>query len=863
MQAPQERLGSFYLGAEYDLKTNQQLDNVVNYDARDLTTHAICVGMTGSGKTGLCIGLLEEAAIDKVPTILIDPKGDITNLLLQFPELRPEDFKPWVNVDDARRKGNTVDEYAAATADLWRNGLANWGIGPERIRMLQEAADFTIYTPGSDAGVPVSILGSLAAPGLDFETEAEAIRERISGTVAALLGLVGIKADPIRSREAILLSNIFEHFWQQNQDLDLAKLILSIQKPPVRQLGVFDVDTFFPEKDRFELAMAFNNLVASPSFQSWIEGEALDVDRMLYTADGAPRHSIFYIAHLSDSERMFFVTLLLENVLTWMRRQAGTTSLRAILYFDEVFGFLPPVAEPPSKRPLMTLMKQARAFGLGCILVTQNPVDIDYKGLTNAGTWFIGKLQAERDKDRVLQGLQSAIAEAGGRGRNVDFDSLLSQLGSRVFLMHNVHEDEPLVFHTRWAMSYLRGPLTRPQVQQLMADCKPAASAAPAATPTPAAPEPVVSQAAPSRVPASSRPSEPDVPPGFMPHPPSLPPDVLQSFVPPTTGDQIAVAQLGEDVGPSLDVKAVRLVYEPALVGAATVRFVDRKRSLNEQIDKILVTPGPDDASLADWADAERLPLKLSDLADRPARTDTGQGPFFTMVPEGVNSPRKLRSISKNLSDWLYYNSRLTINIHPELGLFQRPDETDRSFNVRLQQAAREKRDEEVDALEKKYDTKIERLERKLRKYQRDLSADQEDYEARKREELIGIGESVVNFFLGRRRTRALSAAARKRRLTSQAKQDIEETKEEVAEVEAEIAELEAELKDMAADITAKWGNSLQNLQTDEITPRRTDVQIHQVAVGWLPSWYISYDDGRVVRSATVPAYALPRDEAA
>ncbi|RME41540.1 MAG: ATP-binding protein, partial [Caldilineae bacterium] len=486
MQAPPERLGSFYLGAEYDLKTGQRTNTPVNYDARDLTTHAVCVGMTGSGKTGLCIGLLEEAALDNVPTLIIDPKGDMTNLLLQFPDLRPEDFEPWVNPDDARRKGKTIAEYAADIASLWRNGHADWGITPDRIRALKEGAEFTIYTPGSDAGIPISILGSLAAPPLDFEQHAEAIRERIGGTVAALLGLVGVKADPVRSREAILLSNLFEHFWRQGEDLDLAKLIMAVQNPPVRQLGVFDVDTFYPEKDRFELAMAFNNLVAAPAFKAWLEGEPLDIDALLYAPDGKPRHSIFYIAHLSDSERMFFVTLLLENVLTWVRAQTGTTSLRAILYFDEIFGFFPPTAEPPSKRPLLTLLKQARAFGLGVVLVTQNPVDLDYKGLTNAGTWFIGKLQAERDKDRVLQGLKGAIAEAGGKSK-VDYDELISRLGSRVFLLHNVHEDRPVVFYTRWVMSYLRGPMTRPQVQQLMADRKQAMQAAPSAAPRPAA----------------------------------------------------------------------------------------------------------------------------------------------------------------------------------------------------------------------------------------------------------------------------------------------------------------------------------------------------------------------------------------
>ena len=389
-----EKLGSFFLGREYDLATKKALpDRPVNYDSRDLTTHAVCVGMTGSGKTGLCICLLEEAAIDGVPAILIDPKGDITNLLLTFPDLRPEDFLPWVNPDDAKRKGMSVEDFAAKTAQTWRDGLASWDEGPERIRLLKSAADFAIYTPGSDAGLPVSILSSFQAPKLDWETESETLRERILGTVSALLGLVGIAADPVRSREHILLSTIFENAWRAGQDLDIARLIMAVQKPPFRQIGVFDVETFFPEKERFALAMALNNIIASPSFAAWMQGEPLDIANMLYTSSGKPRHSIFYIAHLNDAERMFFVTILLEQVISWMRAQPGNTSLRGIVYMDEVFGFFPPVAEPPSKRPMLTLLKQARAFGLGMMLTTQNPVDLDYKGLTNAGTWFIGKLQ--------------------------------------------------------------------------------------------------------------------------------------------------------------------------------------------------------------------------------------------------------------------------------------------------------------------------------------------------------------------------------------------------------------------------------------------------------------------------------------
>jgi hypothetical protein len=849
MQAPPERLGSFYLGAEYELKAGERTERPVNYDARDLTTHAICVGMTGSGKTGLCIGLLEEAAIDSVPAILVDPKGDITNLLLQFPELRPDDFKPWVNADDARRKGKTVDEYSESIADLWRNGLADWGTGPERIRRLQESADFAIYTPGSEAGLPVSILSSLAAPDLDFDEHAEAIRERISGTVAALLGLVDINADPVRSPEGILLSSIFDHFWRQNQDLDLANLIMSIQNPPVRQLGVVDVDTFYPEKDRFELAMAFNSLVASPAFQSWMKGEALDVDRLLYTGDGKPRHSIFYIAHLSDSERMFFVTLLLENVLAWMRRQAGTTSLRALLYFDEIFGFFPPTAEPPSKRPLLTLLKQARAFGLGCVLVTQNPVDLDYKGLTNAGTWFIGKLQAERDKDRVLQGLKGAIAEAGGGGEEVDYDTLINQLGSRVFLLHNVHEDQPVVFHTRWAMSYLRGPLTRPQVKHLMQGREVEAK-----EPTEAKPKkaPAAVSEEPAAVSTSAGPQ------GFSPTPPALAPEVSQAFLPVELSEQAAIRQLAQEESQEVNVEGVQLIYEPAIAGAAEVNFLDRKRNIDERVEKVLLAPAPDDVRGVDWDEAEELPLDLRDLASGPERVGTGQGPFFGVAPEQANSARELKSIGTDLADWLYYNSRLPIAVHAELDMAQDPGEATRAFKIRLRQAARERRDAEVDALEEKYAVRIDRLEDKLRTKEHELAADEADHQARKREELIGVGESALGMLMGRRSTRSLSRAASKRRMTRKAKLEIAQTQDEVTDIQEDIAELEAELSEATEEITQRWDGVMDELTTEELKPRRTDVDVQLVALAWLPSWLIRFEDAGRTRTATIPAYPQP-----
>ncbi|MBE0591128.1 MAG: ATP-binding protein, partial [Gemmatimonadales bacterium] len=464
-----EKLGAFYLGRAYDLDRDRIAPELVLYDAKDLTTHAVCVGMTGSGKTGLCLSLLEEAAIDGIPCLAIDPKGDLGNLLLTFPELRAEDFRPWIDEGEAARKGATPDQYAEQVAARWREGLAEWGQDGARIARLRNAADLAIYTPGSSAGIPIAILRSLAAPPPAVVSDGDALRERIAATTAGLLALLGIDADPVRSREHILLSNIFQIAWQDGRDLDLGSLIAQVQNPPFDKIGVMAVNAFYPPSDRMDLSLRLNGLVASPSFAGWLEGEPLDVQRLLWTHDGRPRVAIMSLAHLSDAERMFFVTLLLNEVVAWMRSQPGTPSLRALLYMDEVFGYFPPTANPPSKTPMLTLLKQARAYGLGVVLATQNPVDLDYKGLSNAGTWFLGRLQTERDKMRVIEGLEGASATAGAGFDRQRTERLLAGLKNRLFLMHNVHDDAPVLFHTRWALSYLRGPLTRTQIQTLMA----------------------------------------------------------------------------------------------------------------------------------------------------------------------------------------------------------------------------------------------------------------------------------------------------------------------------------------------------------------------------------------------------------
>jgi len=862
-----ERLGAFYLGRIHDLESGEtREDEPVMYDARDLTTHAVCVGMTGSGKTGLCIDLLEEAALDNVPAIIIDPKGDVTNLLLTFPELRGEDFLPWVNVDDARRKDLTLEEHAQKTADLWRNGLASWDEGPDRIRKLKDSADFVIYTPGSSAGVPVSILSSLAAPKLDWEENEELLREKIQGTVSALLELAGINADPVRSREHILLSTIFEHAWRDGTDLDLATVIRSVQSPPVRQLGVFDVDTFFPEKDRFDLAMTLNNLIAAPGFERWLEGQPLDVPSILNAPSGKPRMAIFSIAHLSDPERMFFVTLLLEQVLTWMRAQTGTTSLRALLYFDEVFGYFPPVAEPPSKRPLLTLLKQARAFGLGVMLTTQNPVDLDYKGLTNAGTWFIGKLQTERDKARVLEGLETVVSAAGTHLDRKLLDKLISSVDSRVFLLHNVHEDGPVVFHTRWAMSYLRGPLTRQQIGTLMKDS--VAEATEDAVGTPAGADVLATGASvhtAARAAGTAAPTAPHTPAaaarvakraaredGFVDAPPSIDPKIEQVFLPASLSLDSATRWLSERNGAPVVPDDAHLVYEPMVLGMATVHYVSRKYDLSEETVEALLIDAPESGARPAWGEAEKVAVSFRDLLDRSAT-----GSFFPAeIPAGVASASRFKTLKKPLSDHLYRNRSFTLMVNEAADLASRPGESLSDFAARCREAAREERDEALDKLSDRYEKKIDRLRDRIDAKQRDLIEDEAEYQSRKREEMISAGESVLGVFLGRRSSRAASTAARKRRMTVKAGADIADTKAKITDLSEDLAKLQSEAQEEVGKIRRRWEEEIEKVEEVRVTPRRADVDIDTLALAWAPLWRITYPspDGRV-RTSVVPAY--------
>jgi len=453
-----------FIGNEVDPATRKARGRL-ELDPTDLLTHGLIVGMTGSGKTGLAIDLIEETLRQGIPVLAIDPKGDLANLLLLFDRLDPAQFAAWVDPEAARRQGQTSEQAGAEAAAQWTKGLASWGLTAGDVADLRARHEAIIYTPGSRAGVPLGMLQSLEAPKGSFDAQEEDLRDEIAGIVAGLLGLVGIEADPLRSREAILLGTLIETAWRKGQDMSLESLIPAVADPPFERLGALPVETVYPRRERESLMLALNNLLASPSFEEWREGEPLDIEKMLRAADGRPRLSIVSTSHLSDAERLFVTALVLDKVKTWMRRQGGTTQLRALVYMDEIYGYFPPhPANPPTKRPLITLLKQARAQGVGIVLATQNPVDLDYKGLANIGVWLVGKLQTAQDRERLREGLTGAGMAAAA------VDALLDATGKRVFLLHDVHRPAPVLIESRWAMSYLRGPLTREEIGRLMAD---------------------------------------------------------------------------------------------------------------------------------------------------------------------------------------------------------------------------------------------------------------------------------------------------------------------------------------------------------------------------------------------------------
>ncbi|MCP5093074.1 MAG: ATP-binding protein, partial [Gammaproteobacteria bacterium] len=692
-----EKLGAFYLGKRYDMGAEKQTEELVLYDSKDLTTHAVIIGMTGSGKTGLGVGILEEAALDHIPVIAIDPKGDMGNLLLTFPKLAASDFRPWINPRTATDNGQTPDEFAAAQAALWKKGLGKWGQTGKRITTLRNNVDMAIYTPGSNSGLSVSVLQSFKAPDEALIDDIDLYRERVQSTATGILTLLDIDADPVASREHILISRLLDKAWREGRDLDVPGLINEIQDPPINKVGVMSLDSFFPEKDRFALAMRLNNLLAAPGFEAWMQGTPLDAKNLLYTEEGKPRISVMSIAHLDDAQRMFFVSMLLNELIAWMRAQQGTSSLRAILYMDEIFGYMPPVANPPSKKLFLTLLKQARAYGLGLVLATQNPVDLDYKGLSNTGTWFIGRLQTERDKARVMEGLEGA---SGGDFNKQTMERTIAGLGKRRFLLHNVHEDEAVVFNTRWVMSYLAGPLTRDHIRTLMAKAKSAVAAAAKAVSKP------------------KRKSKDSAP--------ALPPSIEQYFV---------KGHVDE------------VVYHPRLVAAGDVVFTSARYNIEDERGVLHTVEFEDGPVEIDWDDCELLDLTVDDLLDEGI-----DGASYADCPASASDEKGYARWGKDYKRWLRQNENITLYKSKRFRLTSKAGETEGEFRARLQDAASEKRDQAIAKIRKRYASKVTTLENRLLRAEQAISREKQQSTKKKFDTAISFGTAILGAVLGRKK---------------------------------------------------------------------------------------------------------------
>jgi hypothetical protein len=802
---------ALHLGEELDA-SGARNGARVELDPSHLTTHGVILGMTGSGKTGLGIVLLEEALSRGIPALIIDPKGDMGNLLLNFPALRGADFRPWIDEAEAARAGVPPDEHAARAAARWEKGLAEWDVAPEAMRRLGMSTRFTIFTPGSMMGVPIDVVGSLAAPraGPDGGAVApEGTSEQIDGFVSGLLALINRSSDPLSSADHILLSNLIARAWGSGHDLDLPTLIGQVANPPIRKLGVFELDTFMPPKERLALAVQLNALLAAPSFAAWQRGVPLDMERLLRDEGGRPRAAIMHLAHLSDAERQFIVTLLMSRMVAWIRRQPGTSELRALIYMDEVAGFAPPTAEPPSKRPMLTILKQARAHGVGMVLSTQNPVDLDYKAMSNAGTWLIGRLQTERDKARLLEGMRSAAGD-------VDIpalDALIGSLGQRQFLLHTARGGPPRRFSTRWAMSYLRGPLTRVEIERLMADDPDRAAAL--------APPPEDGDTA-GRPAAGAAGTAGAAGAAASPH---------ETVVPPKSAPGIRVRYLDAAAPWAREVGAAEegTRYAAAVAARVHLRFDDAAAGVDmrEEYECVwfpLTDPArPEDAHVVDYD-------------ERDLRVDAPAGITYLLPDAPIERAAFFRDTERQLRAYLQRSRSAEVLVNRELKLFSRAGESRDEFIERCRSAAAERADADVAKLRDKYAARRDRIEKQQRAAEdrvRELSVDSKQ---RMQQEIIaGAGQLLSVFLGGRGSARSLAGAASRRGTTRRTQERLDTAKGKADTVADELRRIEDELADEITRITDRWDAAAEVLDAKRIGLQQSDVTVDEVVLLWVP----------------------------
>ncbi|NPA43979.1 MAG: DUF87 domain-containing protein [Chlorobi bacterium] len=786
-----EKLGLFYLGKEVNPDTQELTDELVLYKNKHLTTHAALIGMTGSGKTGLGIGIIEEAALDNIPAILIDPKGDMGNLLLTFPELKTEDFEPWVDAGAAESKGLTVKEFAEKTAKMWDKGIQSWHQDKSRIKALKESVEYVIYTPGSSAGVQLSVLSSFDAPSEDVMDDPDSFTSVVNSTVTSLLALIKVKGDPLSSKEYLLISNIFIHLWKKGISITLEELIGYVTNPPFDKIGVLPLKSFYTQTQRLDLAMKLNTVLASPSFSAWTEGEPLNIKDLLYTKEGKAKVSILSISHLDDSQRMFFVTLFLNKYISWMRQQSGTSSLRALLYMDEIFGFFPAVGNPPSKKPMLLLLKQARAFGISIVLSTQNPIDLDYKGLSNIGTWFIGRLQTKQDKERVMGGLLKNDAESLNKK---EIENLLSNIQSRVFLLKSAHEDRVKLMQTRWVLSYLKGPLSKKEIRTLMADRK------------------AISNTKDTSAKEKPKKEKANVT-NFV----SETANVVQSVVSEDITQYYSVnTPFGKDV-----------IYTPYIIAKGNVKFVNATRGIDIQNTFKEKFELNNEEGL-DFSEGIDFDFDTSLFDKKPVEQSK-----FEELPSFIAELKSFKQLEKAYSDYLYRTHKLELYKCKELKTESKPNESLKDFKIRLLDIIREEKDEAVEKLRKKYRTKSDRLQDRYEKLLIKLEKEEADVSAKRTDTAMSFGMAVLGSFLGGRSkskfNRGISSAGK----IAKEKADVRRVENEIAQVQADMEELKADLTNEINSIKEKYNIDNYDIETFYIKPRRADVFDIEVALLW------------------------------
>jgi hypothetical protein len=781
-----EKLGLLYLGRELNIDGDVGTSMPLLLKSKILTTHAAIIGMTGSGKTGLGIGLLEEAIMDNIPSIIIDPKGDMGNLLLTFPEMQPENFVPWIDPAEAEKKGMSVEGLAAETAKTWKEGLRFWDQDIQRIAALREKTEFTIYTPGSSAGVPVSVLQSFAAPSADVLQESDTLNGLVDSLVGGLLSLVKIKADS-SSREYILLSSLFLHNWRKGDGLDMEGLIGNVVNPPFKKIGVFSLDVFYPQSERMKLAMALNGILASPAFAAWTQGEPLDIQKILYGDEGRPNTAIFSIAHLNETERMFFVTMLLNRIIDWMRRQQGTSSLKALLYMDEIFGYFPPTANPPSKKPMLLLLKQARAYGVGVVLATQNPVDLDYKGLSNIGTWFIGRLQTVQDQNRVIDGIASESADGVEKST---FRRLLSGMAARRFLLKSAHLDDIRLFESRWVMSYLKGPIALFDIEKLMEKKKNDVTGAFSGS---------------------------DISSGFKGGPDGLGAAAILEH-PPLIADTIRQCYYLHPV------VVEKYLFEPWLAAKGHIRIFNAKRNIDRITDVSVRLSIDERFTQSDWQRSEENPYSSDQLsAQAPA------GSSYIAPASPFSAIADLRAYTASFADYLYHNGNLELYKVEGIALESDPGESRAAFVVRVSDRLKELKDEAITELEGKYRLKQRRIEEKIERALQKVAKERADVTARSTDTLLSFGTAVLGSLFGRK---ALSVSTLSRASTgfknagrlAREKEEVKRAEEMVLKLQGDIDSLTAEIEEETALLAERYEAGNYPIESFVLVPRRSDI---------------------------------------